>query len=164
MRTAANKDLTFPEVQAEPDAYIGTVVIWGGIIIETDNHPDGTYIKVLQTPLDWREGPKNAEVSQGRFLLKYHGFLDKEIYKKGRRLSIAGEITGKEILPIGEISYKYPVILAKELHLWKDAKYSSWDYPPPYYWNYWDRYYYYPGWYYYYPGPHYYPYPPYRWR
>jgi outer membrane lipoprotein len=157
MRSVASKDLTFRVVQADPDRYIGKVVIWGGIIIETANRQDGTYMKVLQTPLDWGEKPKDAEASQGRFLLKYPTFLDKEIYRKGRKLSIAGEIIGKEILPIGEISYTYPFILAKELHLWKEVKPSSWTYPPPFYWNHWDLYYDYPRW-------RYYPYPSSWWR
>lgn len=156
MRGVADKDLIFRVVQADPHRYIGKVIIWGGIIIETANRQDGTYIKVLQTPLDWREEPEDPEISQGRFLLKYPAFLDKEIYRKGRKLSIAGEIIGKKILPIGEISYTYPFIMAKELHLWKEVKPSTLSYPPPFFWNYRDMYYYYPGW-------RYYPYPPHRW-
>jgi outer membrane lipoprotein len=136
MRATANVTLTFPEVQADPERYVGTVVIWGGIIIETENRTDGTYIKVLQTPLKQGEVPRDAEASQGRFLVKHPDYLDPEIYRKGRKLSVAGEISGKETLPIGEITYTYPLLLAKEVYLWQEIAPVR-VYPPPFYWGYW---------------------------
>jgi outer membrane lipoprotein len=133
--------LTFEKVQAEPDRYVGNLVIWGGVIIETVNRQEGTYIKVLQTPLVSGEEPRDSETSRGRFLLRHTSYLDSEIYKKGRKLSVAGKIIGKEILPIGEVPYTYPLIMAEELHLWKEQKPDPWDdyyYHHPHYWDYYD--------------------------
>ena len=159
MREQANRSLTFEEVQGEPDRYVGNSVILGGFIIETINRQDATYIKMLQTPLKWGEEPRDSEYSKGRFLLKHTSHLDPEIYKKGSRLSVAGKILGKEILPIGEISYTYPLILAEEIHLWKEQeRYTGEYYPHSYYWDYWDRHFYRPGW-----GFHHYHHYPYGW-
>jgi len=143
MRDEANMSLTFEHVQVAPDNYIGTTVIWGGLILDTENRPDSTCLTILQTPLDsWGE-PREEYASHGRFLIKYPSYLDPEIYKKGRKVSVAGEIIGKEIRPIGDIPYTYPLILAKELHLWKEPQTY---YSPPYYWFYWDYYWYPFGW------------------
>lgn len=49
---------------------------------------------------------------------------------------MAGEVKGKKIQRLGEIDYTYPLISAKEIHLWpvekKDRVYCSylyWHYP-----------------------------------
>ncbi len=154
MRNEVNKALTFKQVQSDPDRFIGKGVIWGGVIIETVNRKDGTYIMILQTTLSRGEKPQEAETSQGRFMVKYAVYLDSEIYKPGRKLSVAGEVFGKEIHPIGQISYTYPLLLAKELYLWKEVEPRAWRYPPPFYWH----------WPWYYSGWRFYPYyPPYWW-
>jgi outer membrane lipoprotein len=145
MRERADKTLTFREVQTEPDRYVGKAVIWGGVIIETLNRQEGTFITVLQTPLVRGEEPRHADSSQGRFQLKHPSRLDPEIYKKGRKVSVAGKIIGKEVLPIGGLKYTHPLILAEELHLWKEKEVYAWKYYPyPYYRDYW--YYYGPRW------------------
>jgi outer membrane lipoprotein len=40
--------------------------------------------------------------------------------KEGREITVAGEIAGREALPLAGIQYTYPVILAKEIHLWEN--------------------------------------------
>jgi len=98
---------------------------------------------VLQSPLDRIEEPMDAEHSQGRFIVKIDSYLDPEIYRKGRKVSVAGKIVGKEIHPIGEISYTYPLIVADEIYLWKEKRPYPWEYyPHPFYWDYWDWYFY----------------------
>jgi outer membrane lipoprotein len=105
MREQADRSLTFRELQAEPDRYAGNFMILGGLIIETINRQDATYITMLQTPLKRGEEPGDSDYSQGRFILKHTSRLDPEVYKKGNRLSVVGKILGKEILPIGELFY-----------------------------------------------------------
>lgn len=155
MRDQAIKDLTFLDIKGDPDRYIGKTVILGGIIIEVTNHKEGTSIKVLQTPIDSREEPQDPELSQGRFIIKTPSYLDPEIYRKGRKVSVAGKIIGKEVHPVGEISYTYPLIWAEEIHLWRERTptYPWGYYPHPFYWDYWDWYFY---------GPPFRPYP-FRW-
>ncbi len=133
-RQEARKDLTFPQVLQNPNAYIGSTVIWGGSIIQTNNRRDGTEIVVLQTPLESLEKPEGTRYSQGRFIVRSPQFLDPEIYKNGKRITVAGDIAGVESKPLGNVQYAYPVLDAKQIHLWSDQAYAP---PPPYYYYDW---------------------------
>ncbi len=46
------KPLTLAQVAANPGAYTGTIVIWGGRVIQTTNDANGGSLYVLQLPLD----------------------------------------------------------------------------------------------------------------
>ncbi len=146
LRDEARVDLTFPTVLKNPDAYVGSIVIWGGRIIEVQNRAGETEIMVLESPLGYEEMPKAAEYSRGRFIVKTRIFLDPAIYKPGRKITVAGEIAGKEIRPLGETKYAYPVLRAREIHLWR--KEIVYTYPPGYWWGPgWGRGWYGPYWY-----------------
>jgi outer membrane lipoprotein len=152
VRAKVRKDLTFSAVLANPDGYRGETVIWGGQVIETLNEPGSTFIKILQIPLDFTEMPEGEEGSQGRFMAEVKGYADPEIYRKGRRVTLAGEVIGKRVEPLSEIEYAYPLVKVREIHLWKQyplaygpspAPYWYWfgypygtPYPWPYYWPY----------------------------
>ncbi len=144
IRRQADESAPFAEVRKDPDAFKGTVVAWGGVIIETTNLKDSTVIKVMQTALDFQRRPTNLDNSEGRFIILVDRFLDPDIFKKGRQVTVGGEITGKEIQPIGEIRYTYPVVQAKELKLWEQPiPYPPYYYDPwywgPYPWRPWGR-------------------------
>jgi outer membrane lipoprotein len=119
IRRQADESPPFGEIQKNPDKYMGTVVIWGGVIIETTNLKESTAIKVMQTALDIQQRPTNLDSSEGRFIILVGRFLDPDIFKKGRQVTV----------PIGEIQYIYPVVQAKELKLWEQPV----PYPPYYY-------------------------------
>jgi outer membrane lipoprotein len=133
----ADPSLTFGEVQKNPDAFLGKTVVWGGVIVETLNRRDETLVKVRLTDLDADTRPRNTDRSPGRFIIRYPGFLDPAIYRKGREITAAGEITGKEVLPLGNLHYVYSVVTAKEIHLWEKMV----PYPPYYYPYYYDPFY-----------------------
>lgn len=152
MMRQVDESLTFREVQKDPQLFLGKTVLWGGLIVETTNRKNETLIQVMQTELDYEKKPENLDGSGGRFLVRYDGFLDPVIYSKGREITVAGEVVGKEVLPLGEIQYAYPIILAKEIRLWEKRQVVRPVYPP---W-YWDPY---PFWWYRYP---YWWYRPYR--
>lgn len=132
LRQEAKEDLTFSMVLQNPKAYIGSIVLWGGKIIETINVPDGMEIIVLEMPLDYGEMPEDERRSRGRFIAKSSKFLDPAIYKEGRKITLAGEIIGSETKPLGKTQYTYPVVMIKQLHLWRKQRPVS---PPPYYWG-----------------------------
>lgn len=151
VRAKAQKDLSFPAVLAHPDAYRGETVIWGGQVIDTLNEPGATFIKILQIPLDFTGMPEDEEQSQGRFLAEVKGYADPEVYRKGRRVTLAGEVIGQKVEPLGEIEYAYPRVKVQEIHLWKQypagyGPYSGpywygYPYAPPYPWPYFWPYY-----------------------
>jgi outer membrane lipoprotein len=131
LKTRADLTLSLNEVIEDPEAYKGNIAIWGGEVIQTTNQKDGTsLIEVLQRPLDWQEEPERREPSGGRFLVLVKKFLDPEIYRKGREVTVAGEIIGEKTKPLGEMEYRYPLLLNKQLYLWKEYRYT---YAPPYY-------------------------------
>jgi outer membrane lipoprotein len=147
LRQQVAKDLTLGAVSINPDAYKGKIVLWSGVIVSSVNLKEGTIIEVLQKPADIQGKPKDVDESEGRFLALYHGYLDVVIYNEGRKVTVAGQVQGEKIQPLGEIDYTYPLISAKEIHLWPPKKEERVYYPCPYpSWHY-------PWWY----GPYWYP-------
>jgi outer membrane lipoprotein len=144
IRRQADQSAPFSEIQKSPDKFNGMVVIWGGVVIEITNLKESTAIKVMQTALDSQERPTDLDRSEGRFIILVDRFLDPDIFKKGRQVTVGGEIIGKETQPIGEIQYIYPVVRAKELKLWEQpVPYPPYYYDPwywgPYPWRPWGR-------------------------
>lgn len=118
----------------DPAAYTGSIVIWGGIIMGIANRPDGTALAVLETPLKYEEMPESSEYSQGLFIAATSLFLDPEVFKRGRMVTVAGEITGRKTRPLGKtkVNYTYPVIGIKQIVLWSIM--PEYAYPPDYCW------------------------------
>ncbi len=125
--------VTLAEVQRDPQPFVGKEVLWGGIIAESRVYQNETHIFVRKTDLDYEKRPTHLDRSTGRFLVRYAGFLDPAIYRDGREISVIGEIAGREILPLSNTTYPYPIVVAKELHLWERRPVYAPVYPP-WYW------------------------------
>jgi outer membrane lipoprotein len=135
LRQEVNPNVTFSMVLKDPTAYVGAVVLWGGIIVETLNvGPKETDMIVLESPLSWDEKPKAAKYSQGRFIARNPTFLDPMVYRKGRKITLAGQVIGKETKSLGKTQYTYPLVMVKELYLWERERRA---YPAPYYYDPW---------------------------
>ncbi len=130
----ASGDLSLRQVIGSPERYEGKTVIWSGTVLEAKNTAEGTLLKVLQKPADYQDKPKVTDASEGRFLALERRYLDPAIYSKGRAVTVAGKIVGKQALPQGDIEYVYPLLEVKDLQLWPettpDAYYA---YPHNYY-------------------------------
>jgi len=138
-RQEVTPELTFQQVIADPRAFIGTTVIWGGTILHTTVHEKGTTLEIIQKPLTYTERPKTTDLSFGRFLVeRVDTFLDPEIFDKDREVTVVGTITEERVKKIDEADYRYPLIVAKQLILWPAASMGR-GYPYGYY-----PYYYYP--------------------
>ena len=96
----------------------GTVVRWGGRIIETEPQERETCFFVLDEPLDSQARPQRREQSRGRFVACKQGFYDPEVYAKGRDLTVTGTVDGSESRKIGEFDYAYPRVAADVVYLW----------------------------------------------
>lgn len=118
LRGQVSPKVDFEAVFSNPLAHKGEIVLWGGTIIQSKNKKEGTLIEVLQNSLDIVGRPKDTDRTGGRFLALYDGVLDVAIYSKGREVTLAGEVKGKRVLPLGEIEYTYPLVSVKEIHLW----------------------------------------------
>lgn len=87
------------DVLKDPDMYKGKFVILGGIIASSINTEEGTYIEMVQKPLDYRGRPEDTDILLGRFLILYEDYLDTAIYSRGREVTVVGEVVGKRIRP-----------------------------------------------------------------
>lgn len=110
--------LTVTQVAANPKAYAGTVVIWGGTIIKADHDASGDSLYVLQLPLRADESPQEHAVSPGRFIARRPGPFDPAEFKPGRLLTVAGKVDGAKREPLQNTSYDYPIIDVNEVHVW----------------------------------------------
>jgi outer membrane lipoprotein len=116
-----DRSISFRELQRDPDTFKGRWVMLAGVIIEARNTKDGTTIEVLQRPMDRRGRPYETDVTEGRFIITTDRFLDAAVYHQGRRIAVVAEVAGQKMLPLGEIEYQYPVVVAKELYLWEPS-------------------------------------------
>jgi outer membrane lipoprotein len=136
LRTKSDLFLTLSQVRQNPETFKGKWVVWGGEIIETVNQKEGTtQIEVFQRPLGWRGEPKETTVSEGRFLILADQYLDPYVFRRGKKITVAGEMIGEKIKPLGEMDYRYPIVSSKQIYPWPEYDYQ----PYPYY-------YYDPGW------------------
>ncbi len=120
-----DKSLNFKEIIKDPELYRTRVVLLGGTILSTKNLPQKTMLEILEFPLDSFQKPITSKMSGGRFIAIYNGYLDPAIYSQGRLITIAGEVIGSKTRPLGETTYRYPLILIKEEHLWRQRPYGS---------------------------------------
>jgi outer membrane lipoprotein len=116
--TQVDNSLIPKNVAAEPSAYLGKSVLWGGIILDTKNLSDSTQVEVLAYPLSRDQRPQSNNRPLGRFLINQEGFLDPAIYAQGQKLTVLGSVDNNQQGKVGESSYTYPVINAEQLQLW----------------------------------------------
>jgi outer membrane lipoprotein len=126
----------------DADKYKGKTVILGGYILETQNLADESIVKVLQTPLGSGETPKSKDLSKGRFIILKKGFLDPEIYRKDRKITVAGTVAGIMIEKVNHFPQPYLEIKSREIYLWPKEEYyytppyyDPWYYPYPFFWR-----------------------------
>lgn len=148
-RATVVSDVLFKDVKADIEKYKGSTFIWGGFIVATKSTDKGTWIEVVQNPINRYGGITDTDISEGRFLAFYKGHLDPLIYEKGRLVTVAGELTGNRKSANKEFAYIYPVLEIKEIYLWKDEIIPGFSY------NYWRPSWWYDPWWYglYYPPP-----------
>ncbi|HEY5594263.1 MAG TPA: Slp family lipoprotein [Nitrospiria bacterium] len=144
-----DRSVTFTDLKRDPEAHKGKTLALGGVVLRAKNLKDGTWIEVLQLPLNGYDQPDYPlEASQGRFLILDPEHHDPAVLQD-RRITLVGEVIGKKVETIDEFEYAYPYLSARFIYIWPERRgYAN---APPYY---------YPP-YYYYPGPYPYWYPPY---
>ncbi len=140
----AVKEVGFTQLRDNPDAYTNNIFILGGTIASVENSKDGTELDVVQNPINRYGEITDRDVTEGRFILVTTKQLDPMIFRKGRMVTVAAQLTGSRSRQLGDKEYRYPVLEAKEIYLWKREKYPN----PPYLYDP----YFYPFYYYNYPN------------
>jgi outer membrane lipoprotein len=147
VRNEAISGVPFNSLIQNASQYTGRTVILGGYVVEVQNEHDISRIIAIQAPLGIGEEPKSRDLSQGRLILENRGFLDPEVYTKGRKITVAGTILGSSATEKNPVQFPYLRIMVTQIYLWqKERPIESapywWYWPPyPYYypwgWRYW---------------------------
>ncbi|TDJ33440.1 MAG: hypothetical protein E2O56_03730 [Gammaproteobacteria bacterium] len=135
----------FPPVtplDAQQNPPRGTTVRWGGGIIAVEPGANDTCVEILARPLESWARPQATTANFGRFLACTRGFLDPEIFRRNRDITIVGQVTGIEHRPVGDFDYPYPRVRATEMYLWA-PRVRVWS---PYWGPGWGRWGWGPGW------------------
>lgn len=160
MLDQVDQEITFADLRNDPSRYRGKTVLLGGVIVDTFIEKNETLLEIYQTELDSISEPIDPDRSQGRFLAQYRGFMDSEIWRKGRKVTVAGIVEGEKTRKLENMDYRYPYLRVREIHLWEERTYTNETYPwcpwGPYGpWSPWWDPFWYPSWH---------PYPLYRHR
>ncbi len=143
--------LTLAQALQDPEAAIGKQVQWGGSIVNVENLEGATRIQIVSRPLAANnKRPRHIDQSEGRFIAEVEGFLDPEVYAKGREITVSGTIKSVEGGKIGQYPYRFIIVAASGHTLWKQQKPVEIRYVP----DPWDPWFH---------SPFYRPYPPYWW-
>jgi len=115
----ADKALSFEKLQADPEAFTGKLIILGGVIMQVTALNQGMLIEVDQKQLDYWGKPVRTSRTGGRFIVFHQGYLNTMIYGQGVDITVAGEVLGLGSAMISDRQYAYPIVLVKELKLWR---------------------------------------------
>lgn len=120
-----DRSLLYGDIGRNPDALAGRSVLVGGIISGARSSGDIMQLEVAQLELFDSGVPDEASASGGRFLVISGELLDPVFYQPGLLVSVIGEIKGQRIQKLNGVDYRYPVISAREIQLFRAMDLSS---------------------------------------
>lgn len=116
-RSQADPTINFRMLRKNTDAYRGKSVLLGGTVAAFTQNGEGTWIEVIQYPLNSRELPDLVLPSGGRFIATTPDRLDPATYTNEDVLvTMMGEVTGMTMQSLAGSQHLYPVIAIKEIH------------------------------------------------
>lgn len=133
---------TLAEARQAPERYLGKAVRWGGTIAGVRNAEQATELEVVAQRLDSFGQPFGEDPSPGRFIARIPGFLEPMVYAPGRRVTVAGTLTGPREGRIDQYRYRYPVVEVSSHRLWpprepRGAYGPGWYHDPLWYYDPW---------------------------
>ncbi len=108
--TEGDRSVSFAALRENPDQYKGRLFIFGGVIVHTRLLQAGSQIEAMHVPVDSSGYFKESGRSEGRFLAlvpKDGQMLDPAVFRRGRRVTLAGEFIGTQKGMIDEMEYLY---------------------------------------------------------
>lgn len=131
-KTAQVDTALTPQQAAAADKSVwGRRVLWGGVIVNTENLPQLSRVEVLAYPLTSDQEPDTKATALGRFLISRRGYLESADYAPGRLVTVTGEIIGTRFGKVGEANYTYAVVQPSGLYLWpKESERGYYDNRP----------------------------------
>jgi len=118
-----------------PLQYQGRIFILGGAIVSCTLTESGSLLEAVQIPVDSNGYLKETEPSTGRYLAFYpkeFGLLDPLVYRGGRRITLAGKLSGTRSGRIDEMNYVYPYFETIQVYLWDEGRPADRSVPFPF--------------------------------
>jgi len=111
--------LSVASVQASPPEQPQSVR-WGGTITSVENTAAGsTILEIVARPLNLIGRPVRNDTSDGRFIAEVNSFLDPQIIKSGRDITVMGEVENLRPGLVGNTEYAFPVVAVQNYRYWK---------------------------------------------
>ena len=110
--------VSYSQVKNNASTTVGQSARWGGIIADVRNDEGFTVIELVHFPLKSWGRPLVSDDTDGRFLAVINGFVDPQVYRQGRSLTVLGKVGKTQEGKIDDYTYVYPVIEATGYHLW----------------------------------------------
>jgi outer membrane lipoprotein len=139
LKGQVDRDLRYVEVNADPEAYRGKLMLAGGKVLSARRLKEGTRIEVLQIPLSSDLIPEEGKhESNGRFVVMGRGenAVDPAIVEDGKLITVVGEVLGSTVINIDEVQSRVPELAMKHVTVWdlgmRRAYYPYRGFYPPY--------------------------------
>jgi outer membrane lipoprotein len=116
----------YASIREEPLRYEGRLYVFGGLIADTRVAEDGSIVEVVYLPVDQNGYILGVTSPSFRILAQYpkeEGLLDPLVYKKGRKVTVAGIFKGLRAGKFEGADYTYPFFMVKEIYLWDERRY-----------------------------------------
>lgn len=97
---------------------VGSLVRWGGVIVQVGAEKDRTCFTVLSRRLDASGQPLPSDETFGRFIACSGQFYDPAAYERGREVSFVGTVVPPTEGKVGEREYRFARLDAAKVYLW----------------------------------------------
>ena len=115
-----DRSIPYGDIKKNPEALAGKNVLVGGVIAGTHSSGDLLLLEVAQLELFSNGVPNESSYSAGRFLAVSGELLDPLFYRPGALVTIIGEVKGQRVQKLEGADYRYPLISAKEIRLFRE--------------------------------------------
>ncbi len=93
---SVNPDIKISDLFDDPYGIEGETVLFGGKIMTLSSYAGESTMEVQHFPLDPKLVPDTAGKSEGLIIVRFKTFLQKDIYRPGRLMTIIGRVKGTE--------------------------------------------------------------------
>lgn len=115
----ADPNITLATVRSNDAAVNGQLVRWGGLVARVQNKDNQSWIEIVEQPLGSSGRPVGGNVTGGRFIAIFDGFLDPLIFKTGSEITVVGSLQPGIEGKIDDQPYKFPVLSGSGYYLWE---------------------------------------------
>jgi starvation-inducible outer membrane lipoprotein len=112
------KPLTLTQVAIDPGGAQGSIVIWGGRVVDVANDTNGGNLFIMQLPLAQNEKPLVFGESTGPFIAMGGDYLDPEAFHYGQLVTVAGVVVGVRTEMVNNVPCACPVVEIRQSYLW----------------------------------------------